>query len=110
MSSPQRRRTQYRINLSFTDYVEVVFDRTGKEVVQFAVQYLANIEGEWHPIVRFDTAHGRSHIDVSHPDGSQETRELLFDNYNTISVNLRPGSWGSEVTREAIGCIIGNDI
>lgn len=83
MPSPQRRRTQYRINLSFADYIKVVFDRTGKEVVQFAVQYLADIEGEWQPIVRFDTAHGRPHIDISHPDGSQETRELSFDNYNT---------------------------
>jgi len=83
MSFPQRRRTQYRINLSFTDYIRVVFDRIGKEVVQLAVQYLANIEGEWQPIVRFDTAHGQSHIGISHPDGSQETRELPFDNYNT---------------------------
>ena len=83
MPSPQRRRTQYRINLSFTDYTRVVFDRIGKEVVQFAVQYLANIEGEWQPIVRFDTAHGRPHMDISHPDGSQEKRELPFDNYNT---------------------------
>jgi hypothetical protein len=47
MPVPQRRRTQYRINLSFADYIKVVFDRTGKEVVQFAVQYLADIEGEW---------------------------------------------------------------
>ncbi len=79
----QRRRTQYRINLSRTDYIRVVFDRTGKRIVQFAVQYLANIENEWQPIVRFDTAHGYSHMDISHPDGSQETREMSFDNYNT---------------------------
>jgi hypothetical protein len=83
MLSPQRRRTEYRINLSFADYIKVVFDRTGKEVVQFAVQYLASIEGEWQPIVRFDTAHGRPHMDISHPDGSQERQELPFDNYNT---------------------------
>ncbi|MGA9347240.1 MAG: hypothetical protein WBW48_00355 [Anaerolineae bacterium] len=57
--------------------------RTGKEVVQFAVQYLANIQGEWQPIVRFDTAHGRPHMDISHPDGSRERQELPFDNYNT---------------------------
>ena len=83
MPSTQRRRTRYRINLSFTDYIRIVFDRIGKEVVQFAVQYLASIEGEWQPLVRFDTAHGRPHMDISHPDGSQETRELPFDNYNT---------------------------
>jgi len=44
---------------------------------------LANIEEEWQPIVCFDTAHGRPHIDISHPDGSQERQELPFDNYNT---------------------------
>ena len=83
MLSPRRRRTQYRINLSSADRIEVVFDRAGKEIVQFAVQYLANIQGVWQPIVRFDTAHGRPHLDISHPDGSQETRELSYDNYNT---------------------------
>ncbi len=83
MPFPQRRRTQYRINLSFVDYIKVVFDRVGKEVVQFAVQYLADIEGEWQPIVRFDTAHEQPHMDISHPDGSQERRELPFDDYNT---------------------------
>jgi len=83
MLSFRKRRTQYRINLSRTDRIKVVFDRKGKKVVRFAVQYLANIENEWQPIVRFDTAHGRAHMDISHPDGSQETRDLSFDSYNT---------------------------
>lgn len=32
--------------------------------------------------MRFDTAHGRAHTDISHPDGTQETRELHTQDYN----------------------------
>ncbi|MGH2521645.1 MAG: zinc-dependent alcohol dehydrogenase family protein, partial [Anaerolineales bacterium] len=31
--------------------------------------------------VRYDTAHGHAHIDISHPDGAQETRELRSKTY-----------------------------
>jgi len=96
MLSLQRRRTQYQVNLSRTDYIKVVFDRIGKVVVQFTVQYMANIEGEWRPIVRFDTAHRRAHLDISHPDGSQETRELLFESYSsalTYAINHVKTRW-----------------
>jgi hypothetical protein len=83
MPEAKRRRTEYRINLSPDDHVRVNFDRSSPQVLQFSVQYLARIAGEWQPIVRFDTAHGHAHMDISLPDGGQETRKLPFSNYNT---------------------------
>lgn len=63
--------------------VHVTFDKENDHIVQFSVQYLAFLQDAWHPIVRFDTAHGRAHVDVSHPDGTQESRELPMQDYST---------------------------
>jgi len=64
------------------DEVRINFDKEGPKIVDFSVQYLAKIREQWRPIVRFDTAHGRPHMDISHPDGTQETRDIHFYNYN----------------------------
>jgi hypothetical protein len=36
------------------------------EVEIFRVQYEAFIDGQWHPIVRYDTVHGFPHRDLLH--------------------------------------------
>jgi hypothetical protein len=41
-------------------------------IVRFRIQYEARIGEVWYAIVRYDTAHGRPHKDILHPDGSQE--------------------------------------
>jgi hypothetical protein len=45
-------------------------------LTRFCVQYEAWIADEWTPIVRYDTAHGRSHKDLLHPDKTQSREEL----------------------------------
>lgn len=47
-------------------------------VREFTIQYEANIAGEWHAIVRYDTAHGRPHKDVLQPDGTQTKEEFPY--------------------------------
>jgi hypothetical protein len=42
-----------------------------KKIVEFRAQLEILVEDEWHPVVRYDTAHGKAHRDVLHPDGSQ---------------------------------------
>ena len=32
--------------------------------------------------MRFDTAHGKPHMDVTYPDGSKEKKEFKYYNYN----------------------------
>jgi len=41
-----------------------------KKILEFRVQYEAYLQGKWHAIVRYDTAHGFAHRDVMHPDGT----------------------------------------
>ena len=41
-------------------------------VTLFCVQYEAFIQGAWHPVVRYDTAHNFPHRDLLHPDQSQD--------------------------------------
>ena len=48
------------------------------------VQYEALISDIWTAIVRYDTAHGYSHRDVMHPDGSQDKYPLTFPDLNTF--------------------------
>jgi hypothetical protein len=46
-------------------------------VARFVVQYETFVEGEWRPVIRYDTAHGFPHIDRILPDGAVE-KILLF--------------------------------
>ena len=41
-------------------------------VIRFVVQYETFVEGEWHPVVRYDTAHGLPHMDRILSDGTTE--------------------------------------
>jgi len=46
-------------------------------VTIFCVQYEAFIQGQWHPIVRYDTAHGFPHRDQLHPNRPQDKTEYI---------------------------------
>ena len=41
------------------------------ELIEFRIQYEALIGGQWHAIVRYDTAHEAPHRDILQPDGMQ---------------------------------------
>jgi len=82
-STHQRRHKEFKIILTAEDEVRISFVVEKGRVIEFAVQYLAMIKGKWQPVIRFDTAHGRPHMDISHPDGSQETRTFPFHDYST---------------------------
>ncbi len=47
-----------------------------KRIVRFVVQYEVFIADEWRAIVRYDTAHGRPHKDILHPDGTEDKQEF----------------------------------
>ncbi len=81
MMESQRRREDFVMALTQDDEILVHLEREGGPVIEFSVQYRARIQGEWWPIVRFDTAHGYAHKDISRPDGSQETQDLKLDDY-----------------------------
>ncbi len=45
------------------DAVRVRFARTSGQVTWFVVQYEIYVDDRWHPVVRYDSAHGRPHRD-----------------------------------------------
>ncbi|MBI3741399.1 MAG: hypothetical protein HY257_06550 [Chloroflexi bacterium] len=55
-----------------------------RTVREFTIQYEAEIDGEWLEIIRYDTAHGRPHKDLVHPDGTETKEE--FPNYSNAEV------------------------
>ena len=56
----------------------------GKHVVEFRIQYEAWIEGEWHAVVRYDSAHAKPHRDLLHAGGS--TTKSFFEGYSNAEV------------------------
>lgn len=46
------------------------------QIVRFCIQYEALIGGAWQAVVRYDTAHGRPHKDLVHPDGTEDKQEF----------------------------------
>ncbi|MFH1563473.1 MAG: hypothetical protein ABIF11_08710 [Nitrospirota bacterium] len=59
------------------------FSVKGK-VIEFVVQYEVFIHGKWHPVMRYDTAHGFAHLDRIHPDGAVEKVPFLYGDYNEV--------------------------
>ncbi len=55
------------------------------EITEFLIQYEALIAGHWHPIVRYDTAHGIAHRDLCHPNGTQ-TKEFFSGHYSNADI------------------------
>lgn len=68
----------YLLTLNDRKRHEHINDR-GK-VIKFVIQYETFVEGAWHPVIRYDTAHGFPHMDRIYPDGMVEKIPLLANN------------------------------
>lgn len=57
--------------------------RIRKTIIHFLVQLEVRHprRGTWHPVVRYDTAHGFAHRDWVHPDGTSEKTPLPVQDY-----------------------------
>ena len=56
----------------------------GKEIVEFRIQLEVLANDEWYAVVRYDTAHGKPHRDILHPNGEQ-TKDW-FEGYSVADV------------------------
>lgn len=54
------------------------------QIVEFSVQYKTYIAGKWHPIVRYDSAHGFAHRDLMHPDGTEAKIAFHYWDYAQV--------------------------
>jgi hypothetical protein len=73
-----------------------VYERRGKLVLKFTVQLEALREGRWHPIVRYDNAHGFCHRDTIHADGTQDKTAVFVGDINatfTYAIDDLKANW-----------------
>jgi hypothetical protein len=77
---------EYLIYLSpaQTDRFRYYHELERGRITRFRIQYEVFIGGEWRAIVRYDTAHGRPHKDVLHPDGTQDKFEYSGYSYDEV--------------------------
>ncbi len=55
-----------------------------REIVEFRIQLEILVDNEWHPVVRYDTAHGKPHRDILTPGGEQSKN--WFEGYSIAEV------------------------
>ena len=72
------------------------YQRHGKQVLRFTVQLEALCGERWCPVVRYDNAHGFSHRDTIHADGTQEKTALFVGDVNatfTYAIHDLKANW-----------------
>lgn len=52
------------------------------KINKFVTQYELLTQGQWYPVIRYDTAHDFVHIDRLSPAGTKRKTKLHFLNYN----------------------------
>lgn len=62
--------------------IRVDFTIEKGKVTEFVTQYELLIQDQWHPVIRYDTAHNFVHIDRFHSDGTKAKKKFNFLNYN----------------------------
>lgn len=75
------RRIQYVAPLGTNeDRIRVDFEtERGQVTALHVVQYETLKHGEWHPVARYDTAHGYVHLDLQTPGGPVKYRTAVQD-------------------------------
>lgn len=63
-------------------FSRVRFEKHSGRILSFAIQLECLIGGEWHPVIRYDTAHGFAHCDVLHPTKEAQKIDLNLKDYN----------------------------
>jgi hypothetical protein len=56
------RTTTFRLIFTLEDEADVTIQKKNGRIVSFGVNYRTNINGKWHDVIRYDTAHGAMHV------------------------------------------------
>ena len=78
------RTVEFRRLLDNDSALRVAFETDHGQIIRFVVQLECVFaeDGEWLPIVRYDTAHGYAHRDVMHPHKKEEKTKMSVQDYN----------------------------
>jgi len=71
------------------DRIRVDFEtERGRVTALHIVQYETLKRGKWHPVARYDTAHGFVHLDIQTPTGSVKYRLAVQDLAETLTLAI----------------------
>lgn len=74
------RRIRYVHSLSNEDQIRVDFEtERGQVTALHVVQYETVMHGRWHPVARYDTAHGFVHLDLQTQSGQVKYQMPIED-------------------------------
>jgi hypothetical protein len=73
LDDDKQERLRVRLKIQTGELLDVVF------------QYESFIVGNWHPIVRYDCAHGFFHRDIMKPNGDKEKQAIEIPNLKDAS-------------------------
>lgn len=76
------RTVEFRNLFDDKNAARVWFEVKRNKVFKFLVQLECLFNGEWSPVVRYDTAHNFAHCDVLHPSGKTKKTEMAIQDYN----------------------------
>ncbi len=78
------RTVEFRRLLDYDNALRVMFETERGNILRFVVQLECQFveDGEWIPVVRYDTAHGYAHRDTMHPTQKEEKVEMTVQDYN----------------------------
>ncbi len=63
-------------------FLRVRFETHNGRILAFTIQLECFIDGQWHVVIRYDTAHGFAHSDTLHPTESARKIDLNISDYN----------------------------
>lgn len=76
------RTVEFRRLFDDQNAARVSFETERNRVLGFMVQLECLFGDDWHPVVRYDTAHGFAHRDLLHPSGETEKKITPVRDFN----------------------------
>lgn len=90
------KQVEYTIRISPEDRYRHLHIIDRGKIIFFRVQFETKIINNWHPVVRYDAAHGFAHRDLLDFKGSVKKTPLFNQNYNdalTFAENDLKTNW-----------------
>ncbi len=74
---------EYVIRLAIDDRYRHRHSHEKGKILFFSIQYETRIHDAWHPVVRYDTAHGFAHRDLFTMSGTIEKTPIFNQDFNS---------------------------
>lgn len=94
--------SDYTLAISGDVSLRLRYRISGNDVEAFTVQLEYFVDGNWIPVVRYDSAHGIPHRDVLNPAGDVIAKEWLPGSFNevlTSSIRELRVNWKQHISR-----------